>query len=112
MVLNPELENPTVIVLNDRNDLDDQLYGTFSRCHELLRQKPRQATSREELKELLQVAAGGIIFTTIQKFFPEDQKQNIPCYQKGNNIIIIADEAHRSQYGFGLKVPKNVDLSG
>ena len=71
MVLNPELENPTIILLTDRNDLDDQLFGTFGRCQELLRQKPQQATTREKLQELLQVAAGGIIFTTIQKFFPE-----------------------------------------
>ena len=109
LVLNPALENPTVIVLNDRNDLDDQLYGTFSRCHALLRQEPRQATSREELKQLLQVSSGGIIFTTIQKFFPEDQETKYPLLSGRKNIIIIADEAHRSQYGFGLKVPKNVD---
>ena len=106
LVLNPALENPTVIVLNDRNDLDDQLYGTFSRCHALLRQKPRQATSREELKELLQVSSGGIIFTTIQKFFPEDQETKYPLLSERKNIIIIADEAHRSQYGFGLKSAK------
>jgi type I restriction enzyme R subunit len=109
MVLEPRLENPTVIVLNDRNDLDDQLYGTFSRCHELLRQEPRQATSREELKQLLQVSSGGIVFTTIQKFFPEGEKTKYPTLSDRKNIIIVADEAHRSQYGFGLKVPKNVD---
>jgi len=109
MVLEPKLENPTVIVLNDRNDLDDQLYGTFSRCHELLRQKPKQATSRAELKELLQVSSGGIIFTTIQKFFPEGETTEYPLLSERKNIIIVADEAHRSQYGFGLKVPKDVD---
>jgi type I restriction enzyme R subunit len=108
MVLNPELENPTVILLTDRNDLDDQLFGTFGRCQELLRQKPQQATTREKLQELLQVAAGGIIFTTIQKFFPETGTQ-YPLLSDRKNIIIIADEAHRSQYGFGLKVPKNLD---
>ena len=112
LVLDPALENPTVIVLNDRNDLDDQLYGTFSHCHELLRQKPRQATSREELKELLQVSSGGIIFTTIQKFFPEGEETKYPLLSERKNIIIVADEAHRSQYGFGLKVPKNVDSEG
>jgi type I restriction enzyme R subunit len=109
MVLEPQLENPTVVVLNDRNDLDDQLFGTFSRCNELLRQKPQQATSREKLKELLQVSAGGIIFTTIQKFFPEGKETQYPLLSERKNIIIVADEAHRSQYGFGLKVPKNVD---
>ena len=108
MVLNPELENPTLILLTDRNDLDDQLFGTFGRCQELLRQKPQQATTREKLQELLQVAAGGIIFTTIQKFFPETGTE-YPLLSDRKNIIIIADEAHRSQYGFGLKVPKNLD---
>ncbi|MGO8805534.1 MAG: type I restriction endonuclease subunit R [Candidatus Bathyarchaeia archaeon] len=112
LVLEPALENPTVIVLNDRNDLDDQLYGTFSHCHELLRQKPRQATSREELKELLKVSSGGIIFTTIQKFFPEGEETKYPLLSERKNVIIVADEAHRSQYGFGLKVPKNVDSEG
>ncbi len=109
MVLEPQLENPTVILLTDRNDLDDQLLGTFSRCHELLRQEPKQATKREQLQELLQVSSGGIIFTTIQKFFPEDKSREYPLLSERKNIIIIADEAHRSQYGFGLKVPKNVD---
>jgi type I restriction enzyme R subunit len=108
MVLNPELENPTVILLTDRNDLDDQLFGTFGRCQELLRQKPEQATTRERLKELLQVSSGGIIFTTIQKFFPENGTI-YPLLSNRKNIVIIADEAHRSQYGFGLKVPKNLD---
>jgi type I restriction enzyme R subunit len=109
MILEPQLENPTVVLLTDRNDLDDQLFGTFSRCHELLRQKPQQATTREKLKELLQVSSGGIVFTTIQKFFPEGKIREYPLLSERKNIIIIADEAHRSQYGFGLKVPKNVD---
>jgi type I restriction enzyme R subunit len=109
MVLESLLENPTMVVLNDRNDLDDQLFGTFSRCHELLRQKPEQATSRERLKELLQVSSGGVIFTTIQKFFPEGKTKEYPLLSERKNIIIIADEAHRSQYGFGLKIPKNAD---
>jgi type I restriction enzyme, R subunit len=108
MVLEPQLENPTIILLTDRNDLDDQLFGTFGRCQELLRQKPQQANSREELQDLLKVAAGGIIFTTIQKFFPEEGIQ-YPLLSDRKNIIIVADEAHRSQYGFGLKVPKNLD---
>lgn len=108
LVLEPELENPTIIVLNDRNDLDDQLFGTFSRCQELLRQKPVQAETREKLKELLQVSSGGIVFTTIQKFFPESGRE-YPLLSNRKNIIIIADEAHRSQYGFGLKVLRDVE---
>jgi type I restriction enzyme R subunit len=109
LVVEPELENPTIIVLNDRNDLDDQLFGTFSRCHELLGQEPKQAETREKLKELLSVASGGIVFTTIQKFFPESGARDYPLLSERKNVIIIADEAHRSQYGFGLKIPKNVD---
>ncbi|NLD64955.1 MAG: type I restriction endonuclease subunit R [Crenarchaeota archaeon] len=108
MVLQPELENPTVVVLTDRNDLDDQLFGTFSRCKELLRQEPKQAENREQLQELLKVQSGGIIFTTIQKFFPETGNQ-YPQLSDRKNIIVMADEAHRSQYGFGLKIPKNID---
>jgi len=108
MVLHPQLENPTIVLLTDRNDLDDQLFGTFGRCQELLRQQPQQADNREKLQELLQVASGGIIFTTIQKFFPESGTK-YPLLSDRKNIIIIADEAHRSQYGFGLKVPKNLD---
>jgi type I restriction enzyme, R subunit len=109
MVLESALENPTVILLTDRNDLDDQLFGTFGRCHDLLRQDPVQANNREQLQELLKVSSGGIIFTTIQKFYPEDETNQYPILSERKNIIIIADEAHRSQYGFGLKVPKNLD---
>ncbi len=94
------LDNPTIVVLTDRNDLDDQLFGTFSRCHELLRQKPVQAASRSELKELLTVASGGVVFTTIQKFFPEEKGDKYPLLSERRNIIVIADEAHRSQYDF------------
>jgi type I restriction enzyme R subunit len=94
------LDNPTIVVLTDRNDLDDQLFGTFSRCHELLRQKPVQAASRSELKELLMVASGGVVFTTIQKFFPEEKGDKYPLLSERRNIIVIADEAHRSQYDF------------
>ncbi len=111
LVLQPELENPTIILLTDRNDLDDQLFGTFSRCHELLRQDPKQATSRKEIKELLSVSSGGIIFTTIQKFLPEEGIEH-PLLSDRKNIIIIADEAHRSQYGFGLKIDKAVPKYG
>lgn len=94
------LDNPTIVVLTDRNDLDDQLFGTFSRCHELLRQKPVQAASRSELKQLLTVASGGVVFTTIQKFFPEEKGDKYPLLSERRNIIVIADEAHRSQYDF------------
>lgn len=100
LVLQPELENPTVIVLTDRNDLDDQLFGTFARCNEILRQKPVQAESRNELKELLKVASGGIIFTTAQKFLPDIKGEKYPLLSDRRNIIVIADEAHRSQYDF------------
>ena len=85
MVLHPELENPTVVMLTDRNDLDDQLFGTFGRCQELLRQKPQQARNREELKELLSVSSGGIIFTTIQKFFPEEGTE-FPFFQNAKTL--------------------------
>ncbi|HEY2367137.1 MAG TPA: HsdR family type I site-specific deoxyribonuclease, partial [Polyangiaceae bacterium] len=85
----------------DRNDLDDQLFATFSRCHELLRQTPAQATSREELRKLLSVAAGGVVFTTIQKFFPAKGDADVhPLLSERKNIVVIADEAHRSQYDF------------
>lgn len=100
LVLQPELENPTVILLTDRNDLDDQLFGTFSRCNELLRQKPKQAEAREDIKELLKVSSGGIIFTTIQKFLPEMKGDRYDKLSDRRNIIVIADEAHRSQYDF------------
>jgi type I restriction enzyme R subunit len=100
LVLEPALENPTIIVLTDRNDLDDQLFGTFSRCHEILRQKPVQAETREHLKELLRVASGGIIFTTAQKFLPDEKGAKYPLLSNRRNIIVIADEAHRSQYDF------------
>jgi len=98
-----ELNNPTIVVITDRNDLDDQLFDTFASCKQLLRQEPVQAHNRENLKELLRVAGGGIIFTTIQKFFPEDGSANFDLLSERKNIIIIADEAHRSQYGFGAK---------
>ena len=100
LVVEPEMENPTLIILTDRNDLDDQLFGTFARCHELLRQKPVQAQNRDNLKKLLAVASGGVVFTTIQKFFPEDKGGKHPLLSDRRNIVVIADEAHRSQYDF------------
>jgi len=105
IIREPAMENPTLVVLTDRNDLDDQLFGTFSRCSELLRQPPVQATSRAHLRELLSVAAGGVVFTTIHKFFPpslEDGSKGDrhPTLSERRNIVVIADEAHRSQYDF------------
>jgi len=94
------LANPTIVVLTDRNDLDDQLFGTFSRCQDLLRQPPTQAESRTDLRAKLSVDAGGVVFTTIQKFFPETEKDRHPVLSDRRNIVVIADEAHRSQYDF------------
>ena len=97
LVLEPAMQNPTIVVITDRNDLDDQLFGTFSRCSELLRQPPVQAESREHLQILLQVSSAGIVFTTIQKFMPMEGDD---CLSDRHNIVVIADEAHRSQYDF------------
>lgn len=99
LALNKELNNPTIIVLTDRNDLDDQLFDTFSGCQDILRQIPIQAKDRNHLKTLLNVASGGVIFTTIQKFLPE-KGQRYPRLSERHNIVVIADEAHRSQYAF------------
>jgi type I restriction enzyme R subunit len=98
IVRHPAMCNPTLVVLTDRNDLDDQLFGQFQRCHELLRQKPVQATSVEHLRTLLRVASGGVIFTTIQKFVPEEKGGRMALLSPRRNIVVIADEAHRSQY--------------
>ncbi len=100
IVQHPAMENPTIVMLTDRNDLDDQLFDTFSFCKELLRQIPVQAESREHLRELLNVASGGVVFTTIQKFFPDEKGGKHPLLSDRRNIIVIADEAHRSQYDF------------
>ena len=94
------MDNPTIVVLTDRNDLDDQLFGTFSRCGDLLRQTPVQAESRADLRRRLSVASGGVVFTTIQKFFPEERRDTHPALSDRRNIVVIADEAHRSQYDF------------
>jgi type I restriction enzyme R subunit len=100
VVWHPAMANPTVVVMTDRNDLDDQLFGTFARCHELLRQQPVQALSRADLREKLQVASGGVVFTTVQKFFPSEGEERHPLLSDRRNIVVIADEAHRSQYDF------------
>ena len=98
------LNNPTILVINDRNDLDDQLFDTFAGNSELLRQPPKQAESCEELKNLLKVASGGIVFTTIQKFIPEGNSAVYELLSDRENIVVIADEAHRTQYGFNAKL--------
>ena len=94
------MENPTVVVLTDRNDLDDQLFTTFSRCADLLGLPPVQAESRADLRAKLAVESGGVVFTTIQKFFPEEKDDRHPLLSSRRNIVVIADEAHRSQYDF------------
>ena len=100
IIREPAMANPTLVVLTDRNDLDDQLFSTFSRCSDLLRQPPTQAASRADLRKKLAVASGGVVFTTIQKFFPEEQGDRHPVLSARRNIVVIADEAHRSQYDF------------
>ena len=102
-----QLNNPTIVVITDRNDLDDQLFDTFAASKQLLRQVPVQAESREHLKELLKVASGGIVFATIQKFQPEDGTNVYERLSDRTNIVVVADEAHRTQYGFK---PKAVDV--
>ena len=103
-VKSPELENPTIVVLTDRNDLDDQLAATFSLCKDLLRQNPEQAESREDLQRLLARTSGGVIFTTVQKFSPERGEESFPLLTDRRNVIVMADEAHRSQYGFDARL--------
>ena len=100
VILHPAMENPTIVVITDRNDLDDQLFGTFSRCRDLLRYEPEQAADRTDLRAKLKRASGGVVFTTIQKFFPEEKGDRHPVLSDRHNIVVIADEAHRSQYDF------------
>ena len=100
VVREPAMQNPTIVVLTDRNDLDNQLFGTFSRCQDLLRQPPTQAETRADLRRKLNVQAGGVVFTTIQKFFPDAKGDQHPALSDRRNIVVIADEAHRSQYDF------------
>ena len=100
IILEPAMANPTLVVLTDRNDLDDQLFGTFARCRDLLRQDPVQAVDRADLREKLAVGAGGVVFSTIQKFFPDERGDTHPVLSDRRNIVVIADEAHRSQYDF------------
>lgn len=104
LITSPKMRNPTIVVITDRNDLDDQLFDTFASSVQLLRQEPVQAENREHLKELLKVASGGIVFTTIQKFLPENNKSVYDQLSDRKNIVVIADEAHRTQYGFEAKL--------
>ncbi|WP_062208399.1 type I restriction endonuclease subunit R [Aureimonas sp. AU12] len=104
LVRRPELENPTIVVITDRNDLDDQLFGTFSMCRDLIRQTPIQADSRDDLQLALSRASGGVIFTTIQKFSPATGEAIYPMLSDRRNVVVVADEAHRSQYGFRARI--------
>ncbi len=106
IIKHPAMQNPTLVVLMDRNDLDDQLFGTFSMCKDLLRQTPVQAEDRDHLRRLLDRPSGGVIFTTLQKFSPEEGASDYPVLTDRRNVIVIADEAHRSQYGFKAKVER------
>lgn len=110
IITHPQMGNPTIVMLTDRNDLDDQLFGTFGNCVGLLRQTPVQANSREHIKELLKVSGGGVIFTTIQKFAPAEGNVYETLSDR-TNIVVVADEAHRSQYGFSGRVVETEDGS-
>lgn len=109
LITAPEMRNPTIVVITDRNDLDDQLFDTFAASVQLLRQEPVQAENREHLKELLKVASGGIVFTTIQKFMPQGNKSIYDQLSDRKNVVVIADEAHRTQYGFEAKLVDEKD---
>jgi type I restriction enzyme R subunit len=110
IITHPQMRNPTIVILTDRNDLDDQLFGTFGNCVGLLRQTPVQANNREHIKELLTVSGGGVIFTTIQKFAPKEGNVYETLSDR-TNIVVVADEAHRSQYGFTGRVVETEDGS-
>lgn len=112
LIKSAEMKNPTIVLLTDRNDLDDQLFNTFSACKDLLRQTPQQAADREDLKKILNKASGGVIFTTIQKFSPEGASSIHPVLTDRRNVVVIVDEAHRSQYGFKAKVDKKTGEIG
>ena len=106
LVRSPELRNPTILVVTDRNDLDEQLYGTFSLCRDLIRQTPEQIEDREDLRQKLDRQSGGVIFSTLQKFSTLAGEEDFPMLSDRRNIIVIADEAHRSQYGFNAKLDR------
>ena len=106
----PELANPTLVILTDRNDLDDQLFATLGLCRDLIRQTPEQADSREDLKRLLDRSAGGVVFTTMQKFSPIAGEVSFPLLTDRRNVIVVTDEAHRSQYGLDAKLNTKTGL--
>ena len=106
IVAHPAMANPTIVVVTDRNDLDRQLFGTFAMCHDLLRQTPQRADSRKDLQKVLIRPSGGVVFTTIQKFAPKSGEADYPVLTDRHNVVVIADEAHRSQYGFQAKVER------
>ncbi|WP_322895658.1 MULTISPECIES: type I restriction endonuclease subunit R [unclassified Yoonia] len=110
LVREPAMENPTIVVVTDRNDLDDQLFATFAMCRDLIRQTPVQADSREDLQTALARASGGVVFTTIQKFAPE-KGAAYPLLTDRRNVVVIADEAHRSQYGFKARIEKTGEIA-
>lgn len=105
------MDNPTVLVITDRNDLDDQLFETFASCKQLLRQEPKQADNRQQLKDLLKVGSGGVVFATIQKFQPEEGNVYEELSDR-RNIVVLADEAHRTQYGFAAKTVDEKNAAG
>lgn len=112
LIREAEMQNPTIVVITDRNDLDDQLFGTFAKGAALLRQAPEQAADRDQLKTLLSRSSGGVVFTTIQKFLPEGNLKKFGALSERHNIVVMADEAHRSQYGFSAKYDqKSGDLN-
>jgi type I restriction enzyme R subunit len=94
------MENPTIVVITDRNDLDDQLFGTFARCRDLLGQDPAQAADRADLRDKLRVGGGSVVFTTIGKFMPAEMGDRNAVLSDRRNIVVIADEAHRGRYDF------------
>jgi type I restriction enzyme, R subunit len=106
VIKHPAMQNPTLVLLTDRNDLDDQLFATFSMCKDLLRQTPVQAEDRNHLRELLNRPSGGVVFTTLQKFTPDEGAVEYPVLTARRNVIVIADEAHRSQYGFDARLDR------
>ena len=111
VVKHPAMENPTIVVLTDRNDLDEQLFATFSLCRDLIRQTPQQAEDRSDLRRLLDRPSGAVIFTTLQKFAPEPGETEYMPLTERRNVVVMADEAHRSQYGLRAKVGKAGDIS-
>jgi type I restriction enzyme, R subunit len=110
LVREAAMENPTIVVITDRNDLDDQLYSTFSMCRDLIRQTPVQAENREDLQKALARASGGVVFTTIQKFAPQ-KGETYPALTDRRNVVVVADEAHRSQYGFKARIEKTGEIA-